>query len=108
LTTTVYKSCYLLTHFLKYYFHFIIYCIHYRLNKYIFCFIDETEVKNPVICNIAGKIWRSTYVFDINQLPERCDIFLIGEYAFDAKNGTDTQVMESDRGNYIQLKYTNM
>ncbi|CAI6365774.1 unnamed protein product [Macrosiphum euphorbiae] len=56
-----------------------------------------TDVKNQVICNIAGSVWTSTYVFDIKQLPERCDIVTIGQYAFDRDDGTNTHVTESDK-----------
>jgi len=60
-----------------------------------------------VICNIAGSVWTSTYVFDINQLPERCDIITVGQYAFD-RDDINIRITESDKGNYIQLIYTNM
>ncbi|XP_060864461.1 uncharacterized protein LOC132940746 [Metopolophium dirhodum] len=59
---------------------------------------DSTVVKNQVICNIAGSVWTSTYVFDINQLPERCDIITIGQYAFNRDDGTNTRITESDKG----------
>jgi len=75
---------------------------------YTSCFLDGAEVKNQVICNIAGRVWRSTYVFDISQLPERCDIISVGQFAFDRNNGIDTYVKESDKGNFKQLKYTNI
>jgi len=47
-------------------------------------------------------------VFDINQLPERCDIITVGQYAFDRDDGINIRITESDKGNYIQLIYTNM
>ncbi|XP_029347278.1 uncharacterized protein LOC100569633 isoform X2 [Acyrthosiphon pisum] len=58
---------------------------------------DSTVVENQIICNIAGSVWTSTYVFDINQLPERCNIITIGQYAFDRDDGTNTRIMESDK-----------
>jgi len=49
-------------------------------------------------------VWRSTYVFDISILPERCDIIDIGQFAFNRDNGVDTHVKESDKGNFKQLQ----
>jgi len=52
--------------------------------------------KNPVICNIAGSYLSSAYVFNINELPERCNIFTVGQYSFDRKDRPNTCVTESD------------
>ncbi|XP_022168360.1 uncharacterized protein LOC111032372 [Myzus persicae] len=68
---------------------------------------DDSGVKNQVICNIAGRIWRSTYVFNISQLPERCDIITIGEYAFDRNGGIDVHIKESDKGTIRSLVEAN-
>eukprot|EP00102_Acyrthosiphon_pisum_P015791 XP_008186507.2 PREDICTED: uncharacterized protein LOC103310334 [Acyrthosiphon pisum] len=70
----------------------LIFCI-------FFCPPSTTQdgAKNQIICNIAGRVWRSTYVFDICQLPERCDIIDIGQYVFSRDNGIDTHIMESDK-----------
>ncbi|KAL4142017.1 hypothetical protein QTP88_004549 [Uroleucon formosanum] len=54
-------------------------------------------IKNQIMCIISGQYWRSTYVFNINELPERCDVFIVGEYVFDRKVGADSLVMESDK-----------
>ncbi|KAL4142006.1 hypothetical protein QTP88_004538 [Uroleucon formosanum] len=59
--------------------------------------VDDVCVKNQKICNIAGHCWKSTYVFNINELPERCDMFTVGQYAFDRNDGADSHVMESDK-----------
>ncbi|KAL5241212.1 hypothetical protein ACI65C_008622 [Semiaphis heraclei] len=55
------------------------------------------DEKNPVICKIAGSSWPSTYVFNIKELPERCNIFTVGQYSFDRDDGTNLFVMESDK-----------
>jgi len=60
-------------------------------------------VKNQIICYVSGRAWKSTYVFDLCKLPERCDVISVGQYAFDRDYGIDTHVMESDKRNYKQL-----
>jgi len=59
---------------------------------------------DPVICNIGGQMWNSSYIFNINELPKRCDIFIVGQFAFDRDDCT--YVMEADESNYKYLKYT--
>ncbi|XP_026822234.1 uncharacterized protein LOC113561194 [Rhopalosiphum maidis] len=59
---------------------------------------DESNA-DPVICNIAGQMWNSSYIFNINELPGRCDIFIVGQFAFDRDDCT--YVMEADE-NIIQ------
>ncbi|KAL4142008.1 hypothetical protein QTP88_004540 [Uroleucon formosanum] len=58
---------------------------------------DDVCIKNQIMCIISGHYWRSTYVFNINELPERCDVFIVGQYFFDRKVGADSHVMESDK-----------
>ncbi|XP_022168290.1 uncharacterized protein LOC111032321 [Myzus persicae] len=68
-------------------------------------FWDESCVKNQVICNIAGEIWKSTYIFNITQLPERCEIITVAQFAFDRIEGH--QILESDKGTITSLVEAN-
>ncbi|XP_022168501.1 uncharacterized protein LOC111032462 [Myzus persicae] len=63
---------------------------------YLYVLKDDSGVKNQVICNLVGEIWKSTYVFNITQLPERCDIIAVAQFAFDRTEGD--QILESDKG----------
>lgn len=70
------------------------------IKKYIYC-LDGSE--NPIICNIVGNIWDSTCALNIDELPPRCDVFQVSQYAFDLNDGVDTYIVEEDKSNYRQL-----
>ncbi|KAF0766237.1 MULE domain-containing protein, partial [Aphis craccivora] len=41
----------------------------------------------PVICVLAGEIWKSTGELNINEFSEDCDIFSVGQFVFDLNGG---------------------
>jgi hypothetical protein len=56
----------------------------------------------PVISSIAGETWMTTDTYNINDFPESCDIFTIGQFTFDRDDGT--YVMKEDESNFKHLK----
>lgn len=38
----------------------------------------------------------------MNELPGRCDVFIVGQYAFD-RNNSNTHYMEGDKSNDKQI-----
>lgn len=61
-------------------------------------FLDGTEVKNKVICSIAGGTVSANFVFDISQVPNRCDIFLVSSFYIDLVDKVNAHFRESDKG----------
>ncbi|XP_026819192.1 uncharacterized protein LOC113557850 [Rhopalosiphum maidis] len=59
----------------------------------------------PVVCIIAGEVWKSNYVFNLNELPERCDIYSVGQFAFDRDDCI--YVMEKDESAIKSLTEAN-
>jgi len=59
-----------------------------------------------VICVIVGEVWKSSsgYVFNITELPERCDIITVGQFALD-RSGVETLVDVEDESNYINYLF---
>lgn len=55
----------------------------------------------PVICVLAGEIWKSTGELNINEFSEDCDIFSVGQFVFDL-NGA--YILKEDESNYKHLK----
>ncbi|XP_060846204.1 uncharacterized protein LOC132925858 [Rhopalosiphum padi] len=57
----------------------------------------QDENAKPVICVIVGEVWKSSsgYVFNITELPERCDIITVGQFALD-RSGVETLVDVED------------
>ncbi|XP_022168389.1 uncharacterized protein LOC111032392 [Myzus persicae] len=68
---------------------------------------DGSGTEKQVICNIAGGIFKSTYVFNITQLPERCDIITVAQFAFDRDDSINNQILESDKGIITSLVQAN-
>ncbi|XP_060834067.1 uncharacterized protein LOC132917367 [Rhopalosiphum padi] len=58
----------------------------------------QDDCPSEIICIITGRIWLSTFKFNVSTLPEDCGIFTVGNYAFDRDDGTNSHFMESDKG----------
>ncbi|XP_025206026.1 uncharacterized protein LOC112602260, partial [Melanaphis sacchari] len=54
------------------------------------------EWPSEITCVIAGSAWGSSYKFNIAELPAGCDIFVIGQYAFDRDNGIDVHTTKEN------------
>ncbi|XP_025190505.1 uncharacterized protein LOC112591066 [Melanaphis sacchari] len=75
----------------------------------LFCPSMKTQDEWPseVICNIAGSTWDSTYVFNVAEIPDGCDVITMGFYAFDRNNGVDIHTTKSDEDAMRALQKAN-
>ncbi|XP_026823368.1 uncharacterized protein LOC113561251 [Rhopalosiphum maidis] len=67
-----------------------------------------TQDAKPVVCFLAGEMWNSRgtgYVFNVNELPEPCDIFIVGQFPMDL--GDDVGIIKQDENAMISLIESN-